>query len=97
MYLTSPHKDLRTSHERVLTQHRLTVMCTCTFLGSHKAHALAKCIEEGINHMFTVSAIQMHPKAIVVCDEDATLELRVRMPSALCLPSSRTPRFEPSA
>jgi len=39
---------------------------------------LAKCIEEGVNHMFTVSAIQMHPKAIVVCDEDATLELRVR-------------------
>ena len=28
--------------------------------------------------MFTVSAIQMHPKSIVVCDEDATLELRVR-------------------
>ena len=46
--------------------------------GAHKAYALAKCIEEGVNHMFTVSAIQMHPKAIVVCDEDATLELRVR-------------------
>ena len=46
--------------------------------GTHKAYALAKCIEEGVNHMFTVSAIQMHPKAIVVCDEDATLELRVR-------------------
>ena len=46
--------------------------------GTHKAYALAKCIEEGVNHMFTVSAIQMHPKAVVVCDEDATLELRVR-------------------
>ena len=46
--------------------------------GTHKAYALAKCIEEGVNHMFTVSAIQMHPKGIVVCDEDATLELRVR-------------------
>ena len=46
--------------------------------GTHKAYALAKCIEEGVNHMFTVSAIQMHPKAMVVCDEDATLELRVR-------------------
>ena len=46
--------------------------------GAHKAYALAKCIEEGVNHMFTVSAIQMHPKSIVVCDEDATLELRVR-------------------
>ena len=46
--------------------------------GTHKAYALAKCIEEGVNHMFTVSAIQMHPKGIVGCDEDATLELRVR-------------------
>lgn len=46
--------------------------------GAHKAYALAKCIEEGVNHMFTVSAIQMHPKAVIVCDEDATLELRVR-------------------
>ena len=25
-----------------------------------------------------VSSIQMHPKAVIVCDEDATLELRVR-------------------
>jgi glucosamine-6-phosphate deaminase len=46
--------------------------------GTHKAYALAKCIEEGVNHMFTVSAVQMHPKAVIVCDEDATLELRVR-------------------
>ena len=46
--------------------------------GTHKAYALAKCIEEGVNHMFTVSSIQMHPKAVIVCDEDATLELRVR-------------------
>ena len=30
--------------------------------GTHKAYALAKCIEEGVNHMFTVSAIQLHPK-----------------------------------
>jgi hypothetical protein len=49
--------------------------------GTHKAYALAKCIEEGVNHMFTVSAIQMHPKSIVVCDEDATLELRVSCPT----------------
>jgi len=46
--------------------------------GVHKAHALARCIEEGVNHMYTVSCVQMHPKAMIVCDEDATLELRVR-------------------
>ncbi|EIE82673.1 hypothetical protein G6F46_005375 [Rhizopus delemar] len=46
--------------------------------GAHKAIALAKCIEEGVNHMWTVSAIQMHPKGMIVCDEDATLELHVK-------------------
>jgi len=46
--------------------------------GTHKAFALYKAIEEGVNHMWTVSAIQHHPKAMIVCDEDATLELRVK-------------------
>ncbi|KAF9913851.1 Glucosamine-6-phosphate isomerase 1 [Lobosporangium transversale] len=46
--------------------------------GAHKALALAKCIEEGMNHMWTVSAIQVHPRGMIVCDEDATLELHVK-------------------
>jgi hypothetical protein len=50
-----------------------------TITGAHKAIALAKCIEEGVNHMWTVSAIQMHPKGLIVCDEDSTLELHVKV------------------
>lgn len=46
--------------------------------GSHKSFALYKAIEEGINHMWTVSAFQQHPCTIIICDEDATLELRVK-------------------
>lgn len=46
--------------------------------GSHKAFALYKAVEEGINHMWTVSAFQQHPKTLFICDEDATLELRVK-------------------
>ncbi|CAO3702941.1 unnamed protein product [Rhizopus stolonifer] len=46
--------------------------------GAHKAIALANCIEGGVNHMWTVSAIQMHPKGMIVCDEDATLELHMK-------------------
>ncbi|XP_053735043.1 glucosamine-6-phosphate isomerase 1 [Synchiropus splendidus] len=46
--------------------------------GSHKAFALYKAIEEGVNHMWTVSAFQQHPQSVFVCDEDATLELRVK-------------------
>ena len=45
--------------------------------GYSKAHALQKGIEEGVNHMYTISILQLHPKVIVVCDEDATMELKV--------------------
>lgn len=46
--------------------------------GSHKAFALYKAIEEGVNHMWTVSAFQMHPCTLMICDDDATQELRVK-------------------
>jgi glucosamine-6-phosphate deaminase len=46
--------------------------------GQHKADALEKCVEQGVNHMFTCSALQMHPCSAFVCDEAATNELRVR-------------------
>lgn len=46
--------------------------------GAHKAFALYKAIEEGVNHMWTVSAFQQHPQTVFVCDEDATLELKVK-------------------
>ncbi len=45
--------------------------------GHSKALALRHIIEEPINHMWTGSAIQLHKKAIIVCDEAATHELRV--------------------
>jgi glucosamine-6-phosphate deaminase len=46
--------------------------------GAHKSFALYKAVEEGVSHMWTVSAFQMHPHCTFVCDEDATLELRVK-------------------
>ena len=45
--------------------------------GYNKARALQKVVEEGINHMWTVSVLQLHQKGIIVCDEDATMELKV--------------------
>jgi glucosamine-6-phosphate deaminase len=45
--------------------------------GHNKARALQKVVEEGVNHMWTVSALQLHPKGIIVCDDGATVELRV--------------------
>ena len=45
--------------------------------GYKKARALQKITEEGVNHMWTASILQMHPKAMLVCDEEATMELKV--------------------
>ncbi|GMH93762.1 hypothetical protein TL16_g12718 [Triparma laevis f. inornata] len=44
----------------------------------NKAMALHMCIEEGVNHMWTVSSIQEHRRAVVVCDKEATYELKVK-------------------
>lgn len=45
--------------------------------GHGKARALRHAVEEGVNHMWTISALQMHKHGIIVCDEDATAELKV--------------------
>ncbi len=45
--------------------------------GYKKARALQNVVENGINHMWTLSALQTHPNGIIVCDEDATMELKV--------------------
>ena len=45
--------------------------------GHNKAVALKHAVEEGISQMWTVSALQMHENAVIVCDDDATDELKV--------------------
>jgi glucosamine-6-phosphate deaminase len=45
--------------------------------GHNKARALYHAVEGAINQMWTISALQMHPKGIIVCDEAATDELKV--------------------
>ncbi|HHV04080.1 MAG: glucosamine-6-phosphate deaminase [Bacteroidales bacterium] len=44
--------------------------------GHGKARALRHAIEGSISHMWTITALQMHPQAIIVCDQAATGELR---------------------
>ncbi len=45
--------------------------------GFNKARALRMVVEGGISHMWTVSMIQLHQKAIIGCDDAATMELQV--------------------
>lgn len=45
--------------------------------GYKKAVALHKIVEEGVSHVWTASALQLHSKSVIVCDDDATMELKV--------------------
>ena len=45
--------------------------------GHNKARALAQAVEGSINHIWTITALQLHPKGIIVCDDMAAYELKV--------------------
>ncbi|MBR5491246.1 MAG: glucosamine-6-phosphate deaminase, partial [Oscillospiraceae bacterium] len=45
--------------------------------GHNKARALRHCVEGGVDHAWTISALQLHPDGIVACDEAACGELKV--------------------
>ncbi len=47
-------------------------------IGANKALALQAAVEGNVNHLWTISCLQLHPKAVMVCDEPSTLELKVK-------------------
>jgi glucosamine-6-phosphate deaminase len=57
----------------VMDAHQVLILVT----GHNKARALRQVIEGGVNHMWTVSCLQLHRHAIIVCDDAATAELKV--------------------
>ncbi|KJA20782.1 hypothetical protein HYPSUDRAFT_166687 [Hypholoma sublateritium FD-334 SS-4] len=69
-----PRMALTVGVATVLDAREVVVVVT----GQRKALALSKAIEEGVNHLWTLSALQMHPWALIVADEDATAELHVK-------------------
>jgi len=69
-----PTQALTVGVQTVMDADEVMILIT----GAHKAYALHKAIECGVNHMWTVSAFQQHPKSIFVCDENATMELKVK-------------------
>ncbi len=68
-----PKQALTVGVGTVLDSEEVLIIIT----GHNKARALAQVVENGVNHMWTVSALQLHPKGIIVCDDDATYELKV--------------------
>ena len=45
--------------------------------GHNKAQALYHAVEGAITQMWTISVLQLHPHGIIVCDDAATVELKV--------------------
>ena len=68
-----PKQALTVGVQTVLDAREVLVLVN----GYKKARALQNVVENGINHMWTLSALQMHPNSIIVCDEEATMELKV--------------------
>ena len=68
-----PKQALTVGVGTVMAATEVLILC----IGHAKARALKHAIEESINHMWTVSAIQMHPHGIIVCDEPACAEIKV--------------------
>lgn len=69
-----PRMALTVGIQTIMDAREVVIVAT----GAHKAIALEKGLEGGINHMWTLSALQMHPHPLIVCDRDATLELKVK-------------------
>ncbi len=68
-----PKQALTVGVGTVMAAREVLILCN----GHAKARALKHAIEESINHMWTVSALQMHPHGNIVCDEAACAEIKV--------------------
>ncbi|MEG1700670.1 MAG: glucosamine-6-phosphate deaminase [Alistipes sp.] len=57
----------------ILSSKKVLILAT----GSKKARAVRHGIEGSYNHQWTISALQVHPCGLLICDEPAVEELRV--------------------
>lgn len=69
-----PRMAMTVGVQTIMDSREVVIVAT----GAHKAIAVQKGLEEGVNHMWTLSALQLHPHPLIVCDCDATLELKVK-------------------
>ncbi len=67
-----PRTALTVGVGTVMDAREVLILCN----GHAKARALQHAIEGGVSQEWTISALQMHPHAIIVCDEAATDELK---------------------
>ena len=68
-----PRTALTVGVGTVMDAREVLIVCN----GHGKARALQHAIEGRVSQEWTISALQLHPHAIIVCDEAATDELKV--------------------
>ena len=68
-----PTQALTVGVATILGARRVMILAT----GAKKARALRHAIEGSYNHQWTLSALQIHPTGIIVCDDSAAEELKV--------------------
>lgn len=69
-----PQMALTVGVKTLLDAREVIILAT----GANKALAVQAGVEGSVNHMWTISALQLHPKAFIVCDEPASMELKVK-------------------
>jgi len=57
----------------IMDSHEVVIMVN----GHNKALAVQQAVEGSVNHMWTITALQLHQRGIIVCDEASTVELKV--------------------
>jgi len=57
----------------IMDSHEVLIMVN----GHNKALAVQQAVEGSVNHMWTITALQLHQRGIIVCDEASTVELKV--------------------
>lgn len=67
-----PHTALTVGVGTILDAKEVVIIAN----GHNKAVAVKHGIEKGVNHMWTVSALQLHAKSIMICDKEAATELK---------------------
>ena len=69
-----PTQALTVGIETIMSSKEIIIMAQ----GYKKSKAIKECIEGHISNQYTCTMAQLHPKAIIVCDENATNDIKVK-------------------
>jgi len=73
-YSKVPKQALTVGVGTILDSEEIIIMAT----GEGKARAIKHAIEGNVSHLWTITALQLHKNAIIVCDDEAMSEVRVK-------------------